>query len=99
MIRKDLKSEVERLTEENERLRADLRAERGEQIPGEIVVRRWGTELTAPSTFHVRTTVDLREVSREGACVLDFLLERTREMLLTEFRAYEAAKEKAANAA
>ena len=81
-----LKREIAKLTKERDALRADLRAERGEQIADEVCVSRWGTYQTDPTTFHVRLSVNVIEAARQGDKYIDDMLLRMRAGIQRELK-------------
>lgn len=99
MSEEGLKREIAKLTKERDVLLADLRAERGEQLPDEICVSRWGTYQSDPTTFHVRLSVDIMKAAKFGDQYVEDMLSQMRSMVDGELRRRGAKKARSLAAA
>ncbi|MGX7706294.1 hypothetical protein [Methylobacterium sp. Gmos1] len=92
MSEEALKKEIATLTKRVAQLEADLRAERGEQTPGEIMVRRYGTDTTSPKTLHLRLSIADFELMGGGERFIDYLLGGAKHHLMGEIERRKKAE-------
>ena len=93
MSEEALKKEIRQLAKRVAELEADLRAERGEQTPSEIAVRRYGTSMASPGTLHVTLSIDALDLMGRGEAYVDYQLGVAKHHIMTE----RAHRQKAAS--